>query len=211
MGKQVRTWLAAIAILCAAPGARAADEGWAGGVRLGYGKAMGDAVEGTPLGDVFGGSVPIWIELGRNLRPDLFVGGYFQYGLGQISSTACPAGLSCGGRSLRLGAEVIYRVSAGEPLVPWLGAGMGYEWASLEVSDGQGGRASTSLSGLELLNLQAGGDWRVSPRLSAGPFAMLSFGRYGTVSNGDASREVASSQATFHSWLQLGIRGSFDL
>jgi hypothetical protein len=209
MGSWTKAMLVVVAL--AATTARADEgDGWTGGLRLAYGSAMGDAVSGIGVGDLYGSAVPIWFELGRNVRPNLFVGVYGQYGFGQPSDTFCPSGsgLSCSGRTVRAGAEVVYRLTRGG-FVPWVGAGFGYEWASLERS-ADGARDRLSLSGFELLNLQVGGDYAVAPRFKVGPFVAASFGRYGSLSGNGRSVDVSSSDKSFHSWLQLGVRGTYD-
>jgi hypothetical protein len=208
----MRAWTKAMFLVTAlwATAARA-DDGWTGGVRLAYAGAMGDAFSDKPLGDLYGSAIPVWIELGRNVRPNLFVGVYGQYGFAQISDVACPsgAGLSCSGRTIRAGAEVVYRLSSAAGLVPWVGAGVGYEWASFQLSS-DGERLRRSMSGFELLNLQVGGDVRAAPRLKAGPFVGVSFARFGSVKGPGFSRDVSSSDKSFHSWVQLGVRGTYD-
>lgn len=210
----MRAWMKAMFVVAVlgAPVVRADEAaGWAGGLRLAYGSPMGDAMSGAALGDVYGSAVPLWLELGKNIRPDLFVGVYGQYGFAQLSDFRCPsgAGLSCGGRTVRAGAEVVYRLQRGGGFAPWVGAGFGYEWASFEISN-QNERLSQSLSGFELLNLQVGGDFRAAPKFAVGPFAAVSFGRYGTVTGPGFSKDVSSSDTTFHSWMQLGVRGTYD-
>jgi hypothetical protein len=171
---------------------------------------MGDLRSGSPLDGVYRSAVPIWLEFGRNLRPNLFVGVYGQYGFAQLSNDLCPSGsgLSCSGRTVRAGAEVVYRLARGG-FVPWVGAGVGYEWSSTKRSRG-GVRESVSMSGFELLNLQVGGDYGVAPRFKVGPFVAVSFARYGSLSGNGQSEDLGNSDKTFHSWLQLGVRGTYD-
>lgn len=214
----MRAWKAmfVVAVLGAATAARASDgegfggDGWKVGMRLAYGSGMGEAYAGTALADVYGSAIPLWLEFGKHLRPDLFVGLYGQYGFGQLADAVCPSGSgrSCSGRTVRAGAEVIYRLQRGG-FAPWVGAGFGYEWSSFELSDDTA-RFRQSMSGFELLNLQLGGDYVAAPRLAAGPFLAVSFGRYGTITRPGVTHDVSGSDKTFHSWLQLGVRGSYD-
>jgi hypothetical protein len=65
--------------------------------------------------------------------------------------------------------------------------------------------------------VQLGGDYWLAPRFAVGPFMAFTFGRFSTVAL-DAS-SAGQSQSTsqdiedeaWHEWLQLGLKGTFDL
>ena len=186
------------------------------GARLGYGLAMGEVFEDVDQGDFLSGQLPLQLDLGYRVNPALTVGGYFAFGLGRVGDTYeedCDFdGVDCTGRVYRLGIQLDYRF-AGPSATPWIGAGIGYEWASFEIEEGDAYLRS-SFKGFEFLNLQGGVEWKTSAQFSIGPFAMLSLARY-------ASGEVESNvlpegsgdieDKSFHQWLQLGVRGRFDL
>ena len=79
-----------------------------------------------------------------------------------------------------------------------MGIGTGYEW--LNVYRG----ASLRAGGLEL-NLQTGGDFRVSPGFGLGPYLCFSVSRFTDVT------PQAVAEKTTHGWVQVGVKGTFDL
>jgi hypothetical protein len=146
------------------------------------------------------------------------VGAYFSYGFGQVDDqfmdgVCSNSAVDCSARVLRLGVQATYALSSlGGPFVPWLGAGIGYEWASLE-GKAPGVKATFDFSGLELLNLQAGGDFKVGPSFAVGPFVQLAVGRYSNGESdipGEGTMDIPMDE-TFHEWLTFGVRGRFDL
>ena len=52
------------------------------GVRTGYSLAMGETVDGEDMSDVYSGQVPIFLDIGGKVIPNLFIGGYFGLGFG---------------------------------------------------------------------------------------------------------------------------------
>jgi hypothetical protein len=191
------------------------------GVRLGFAPAMGDAFkdsfDGTTyaMSDAIKSQVPLQVELGFPVSPAVSLGGYFSYGIGQVGGDIkdeCEYyDLDCSARSVRLGVQALFALgNPGSGLAPWAGAGIGYEWAGFEQK-GYGDSFELKTSGPEL-NLQLGGDYRVNPNFSVGPYVMLSIGRYSNVEveSTFGSGEVPADE-TLHEWLGFGIRGKFDL
>jgi hypothetical protein len=212
----------AAALALAAPSAASAQMSL--GARLGLAFPMGDAFEepisgeGQALSDGISSAIPLQLEASWRVSPDLAVGGYFSYGFGRVPDEAAGGvcdipGVDCTGRTIRLGVQAIYSFNRpGTTFVPWLGAGIGYEWASLEA-EAVGIKATYGFSGFELLNLQAGGDYKVSPQLSVGPFLQLGIGRYSNAElemTGEPTEDIPMDE-TFHQWLSFGVRGRFDL
>jgi hypothetical protein len=79
---------------------------------------------------------------------------------------------------------------------------------------GPGDSGSLGAHGFEFLNLQAGGDDYLAPRFALGPFISLSFGRYETATSSGiplvpSSADIANTAV--HEWLQIGVRGVFNL
>jgi hypothetical protein len=66
--------------------------------------------------------------------------------------------------------------------------------------------------GLELVDLQVGADYRITPKLSAGPFASYAAGRYGhlKVESPLGNSDGAVPSPTSHTWLTFGLRGTWD-
>jgi hypothetical protein len=119
-------------------------------------------------------------------------------------------GVSCSGHTVRAGVQGRWSFTS-VPFVPWVGAGLGWEWATVEGKE-PAGTSHLSANGLEL-TLQGGGDYRVTPRLAVGPYVQLGLGRF---RSGDAEVSGARSSGgiadkAFHGWLGLGLAGRFDL
>ena len=180
------------------------------GVRLGYaipfGDVTGDANAG--LASTFSGAIPFVLEGGYRLNEQFTVGALFQYGVAQIKSDFCGNGFSCSGSIIRFGFEGLYHFPNPGLFAPWAGAGIGYEWMNVDFS-GLGGSASAGASGVEFLTLQGGAEYRAAPQFTLGPFASFSLARYGTVDTSGTSRDVTNP--AMHEWLQIGVRGSFNL
>lgn len=187
------------------------------GARLGYSLPMGDAVEDGALKDGIKGQIPIQIDVGYKLMPALKLGGYFAAGYGfagdEISDVCDLDGVDCSFRVYRAGLQLTYdfaKVSA--TFVPWVGAGIGYEWGSIKVEAG-GDEATESYRGFEFLNLQAGGDWKVGGNMSVGPFVMFSIAQYSNYKFEEPGLSESGSidNKGIHEWLQIGIRGTLDI
>jgi outer membrane protein W len=186
------------------------------GARLGFalpfGKTMDDASK--DMSDAVTGTIPIMLDAGYRITPNWYVGGYGQFGYGIVNSDACPSGESCGIQSYRIGANVHYHIMPDQTFDPWIGVGTGYEWLHVSESKGSNSRTGT-LGGFELVNLQLGGDYQLSPNASIGPFASFSIGQYANAStavNGtDAPGSTSIEKTALHEWLTFGFRGSFNL
>ena len=211
--------------------AQAKDSGFSLAARVGYGFPMGnvasDPTATLALADDFSGEAPLWLDVGYRFGRNFFVGAYFQYAFAFVkSSTAFAAsqvgqavcelpGVSCSGSDVRLGAEFQYSFSPEASFQPWAGIGFGYEWTNLSAS-APGVEASLQYHGWELLNLQVGGDFKVSEAFALGPFVAFSLGQYDTVAvsaTGQASQsiDIPSSAKSTHEWLQFGVKGTFNL
>jgi hypothetical protein len=182
------------------------------GPRTGFAFPLGEVRDGEPLSDHFTGQIPFQIDVGYRITPALTIGGYVSVAPGVASrefKRACDAeGADCTMSGLRYGLQLDYRFIGVSPS-PWIGAGIGWERVRLtrEVVDGDS--MEYQLKGTEFLNLQGGVEWKTGRLFSIGPFAMLSVGRYSRVSLDGETDEIEDE--TMHGWLQLGVRGRFDL
>lgn len=174
------------------------------GARAGYGIPVGEAMSGVSLGDLASGQVPLQLDAFWRLDPSWRLGVYAQYGFATLAAASCPVGADCSGQNLRFGVQAAYAFDAAGP---WVGAGLGVEWQTATVSTA-GVENQLRLFGLELLNLQAGWDFRPGGALSLGPFAAFALGQYRTATSGGVSENL---DAALHGWVQIGVRGSFDL
>ena len=176
------------------------------------------------LGDDTYGAVPLWLDAGYRLTPELMLGAYFVYGLvlpktaasGDPLGGGCPEGFDCFASGVRLGLQAQYRFLLGPAFQPWLGIGVGYEWVSSRLEGQAFGiplDASTSYSGPDLLHLQGGVDFRLGRVFGLGPFLSVSAMEYTS-----CSLELSADSSTcelndkgWHGWLVFGVRGSAEL
>jgi hypothetical protein len=206
-------------------------EGFELGARLGYGIPMGKAEDddNSDLSDGISGMIPLQLDVGYRVIPELSIGGYVMYGFGftgdDISRTCDDADnvvgvtVSCSARDVRLGLQAQYHFLPKKKLDPWLGVGLGYEWLTFGIdASGAGSERDVSITGkgFEFVNLQGGLDFKVASGLALGPYLSFSVGQYSSTSSScsgactgfDSSSEDIENKA-LHQWLLLGIRGTF--
>lgn len=217
--------------------AKAADTGLTLGARLAYGFSLGDAGKSLPLTDYAAGSVPVLLEVGYRFTRQLSAGAYFQYAYASTGGSICEAippavrtsGSYCtsaSGYVLRYGIEGAFRFPLGA-MRGWAGLGIGGESAKLTTTahipalpgtyqafNGSldVGR-STDLVGEVSLN--GGVEWPITGALSIGPFLTVTFARYtqATFSPNQWGLPAGtpSSEQSWHEWLILGAKGTYDL
>jgi hypothetical protein len=214
-----------LALLSAAP-ALAADSGFEIGLRTGYawsaGK-LGAPPNGTDsdLGDYVSGQLPFWLDAGYRFSPNLYLGGYFQYGFGFVNDDRrdlCRnANVDCSASDVRLGILGRYHFAPQWQLSPWFGFGLGYEWGAFALHQSIIGSSDTdsSWSGFEIANLQVGADYLVASRIALAPFISVSFGQYQssktTTKTGTTSTTTEDDLASksIHEWILIGVRAAF--
>src|SRR5579863_7572530 len=104
----------ALASVAMATPARADGGAVSLGLRSGYSLPMGDAVGGGSgaLSDGISGMVPIWIDAGYKLNPNMYIGADFQYGIAFVNTGKQPScnmsGFSCSANDLMFGADFHY-------------------------------------------------------------------------------------------------------
>jgi len=170
------------------------------------------------------GVIPLWLDVGYRWSAHWMVGGYVMAGLVLPKTAAdndplgggCPKGFDCSAFGVRAGLQVQYRLAPGEPLDPWLGLGVGYEWIESSV-EGEllsfPFDASFTHSGPDLLHLQGGLDVAIAEDASLGPFLSLSAMRYTACSAelSDDDADCQLSEQSWHGWLVFGVRGALEL
>ncbi|MEZ4225867.1 MAG: hypothetical protein R3B13_33275 [Polyangiaceae bacterium] len=182
------------------------------GLRLGYGLPLGDAIKDSKMSDGVSGMIPIWLDLGYMVTPNIMVGLYAQYGIVMLASDrkdACDAAkVDCSAADIRFGLQGQYHLSPGESLDPWFGLGIGYEMLNSKAGD-----ASTGLAGFEFANIQAGANFKVADAIGVGPFVSFSLGQYSSASADPEPPGFDSSikDKAMHQWLVLGVAGTFSL
>ena len=174
------------------------------GLRLGYMLPMGDSAKDVKLGDSVSGGIPIWLDLGYMVTPNIMVGLYASYAFLMLDSKikdACDAAsVDCSASQLRFGLQGQYHLSPAESFDPWFGLGIG-----MELVDVKQGDAKSGLSGLEFANNMAGGDFKAGSSLAVGPFVSFSVGQY-SKTTGDNGADIKDK--AMHQWLTLGVKGT---
>jgi hypothetical protein len=185
------------------------------GLRTGYALPMGDAAGGgnASLGDVISGVLPIWIDAGYKLNPNMYIGADFQYGIAFINTSkfqGCSmSGVSCSANDVMIGANFHYHFMPDNTIDPWAGVGIGYEILSFNESAG-GQSVGGNDNGFQFLNLQVGGDYKAMPNLGVGPFLMFSLGEFTNCSS-SAGGDCKIDQTAMHEWFTIGVRGVYDI
>ena len=191
------------------------------GLRLGYALPMGESVKDSKMSDGLKSAIPIQVDVGYRVIPALVIGGFFSYAPLQLKDgdQGCPSGADCSNSQLRFGVQAHYHLMPTEKFDPWLGAGIGYELVNSKATKGSV-ESSFSYGGFEFLNLQAGADYKVMPKLGIGPYLSFALGQYskssaklsGTgVADYDRSADIDSDKKAMHQWLTISVRGAFDL
>jgi hypothetical protein len=171
------------------------------------------------LGSNFTGILPIWFDAGYRIIPELYLGGYFQWGVGFVSTDVCVAPLtSCSGDDVRFGLNLHWHVKSAlgagawsQHFDPWIGVGTGYEIATITLERGED-KSHVTYRGFEFGSLQLGGDYLGLGSMRLGGFASISLGQFNrtTVSVPTGANAFAVPDPAVHSWLLLGLRGQYD-
>lgn len=198
------------------------------GLRSGYAIPLGN-LAGAPsgatapnLGDTISGMVPIWLDAGYRLNPNMMIGAFFQYGIAfantgnkSFLAQCANSAVSCSANDLMFGAQFHYHLMPDQTIDPWAGIGIGYEILNMSGSQGGQSLGSAAFNGFQFVNLQIGGDYKVMPNLGVGPFVMFSLGEYSGCSlngpNGQSAGTCTIQNTAMHEWLTFGIRGAYDI
>lgn len=202
------------------------DEGYIGqltlGFRAGYALPLGKTTrngDGTYLDEHYSGHVPLGIDIGYEPLPNLMLGGYGYWGPAFMATATaadgpgCPDGASCFGNVFRGGPQAVWFFLPRAKLDPWVGLGAAYEFAFTRAKLDQD-TTRTLNRGAEIINVQAGLDYKPKRQLSIGPFASFSVGRYTnckTTINGSPGPRCDIEQRAQHEWFLVGARVYFSV
>lgn len=157
------------------------------------------------MGNFFSGEVPVITDIGWKVIPNVFVGGYFGFGIGGASGFEAAVNTFCGSASYRMGLEGQYQFLPDAAINPWLGYGIGFEWIGLECAN-----SSASAEGIEFGHFMAGLNVRLSRIIAVGPLVDFSLGEYSTFeTTGAAMSTNGIAQKALHEWLSIGGRVVF--
>src|SRR5262245_12481435 len=108
-------------------GAAGADEltgaarppGFELGVRTGYALPFGKMDDqSTDVRETISGQIPVWLDVGYRVTPNLVLAAYGQLGIGLFKND-CPSGASCSAKDWRFGLAARYHIQPAEKLDPW--------------------------------------------------------------------------------------------
>ncbi len=177
------------------------------GLRVGYAATSGDAVSDNPMKESIKSQVPVQLDVGYHLHSQLSLGGFVALGLAQVGAGCSEA--SCLGHVLRFGVQGTWHFWQRGVVLPWFGAGLGYEWSRYTL-ERSGSRLEVNMRGVEFFNAQGGFGYVVSDKLSVGPFAQVSLGHYNALSVasplGDSFGTPPSGSV--HAFFTCGLRVS---
>jgi hypothetical protein len=194
------------------PAARGFQAALRSGLQLPWGE-VSDA-DGDEISARYGWQVPIVIDAGFKLSKPWFIGayagaGYGSIGSGNVAEEACAApGVTCSTLSYQVGVQLQYHLGPSDRLNPWLGVGGGYEWFRQELSASDY-REEQETSGVALLKVLLGLDYRYRELFGFGPVIEMSFGRFQatrTLVDGERTHEGPVEQGAWHGFLTLGGR-----
>jgi outer membrane protein len=209
---------------------RSGETGIELGFRTGWGIPAGDALGGRDgsLSDVFTRIVPLVFELGYRIHPRVYIGAFYQYGVGyahRFRGFSCSQpGFDCSVSMVRWGGDVRFHLRPGRRIDPWIATGMGWESMSHTLSRGDPSvppgtiEVHSRASGLEYLHVDAGCSFRLFRGLSLGPFVALTVAHYSEESRhrppsyleqtGFSAKFDVPSNA-IHEWIMFGLKISY--
>lgn len=184
-------------------------------IRTGVAIPLGDLEKDSKMSDVFGPQVPITIDIGGKVIPQLFLGAYLGLAFGGAAgnfSDACERNnLTCVGVNVRIGAQIQYHILPDAKLNPWVGYGIGYEAVGLGAEQGNR-KFSAATGGVEFAHLMAGLDFRLTRGFGIGPFVDFAIGQYSRVTTETTVNGVTTKldgeirDTALHQWLTLGAK-----
>jgi outer membrane protein W len=166
------------------------------------------ALSASLLSDVFSYKLPILIEAGYDITPNLMLGIQAQYGFIVDKSAACGSGMPCSDHDLELGIQGQYHFAPHQTIDPWVGLGIGYEiesYTTAVLSETYSG----TRQGPQLVKLQGGADFQLGRILTVGPFLAFSVAEYATETSEGISNSIPSK--ALHEWLSVGVKGTFKV
>jgi hypothetical protein len=180
------------------------------GIGIPYGKPASDS---SPLGDAVNTLAPVMLELGGQITPAFYIGGYGAYARGSPGSafdSVCDE-QDCSVYAARLGLALEVRISQSSPS-PWVGYAIGWSAEEIDVET-DAGTQQTAFGGIDFANISGGVDFAVSRSVIFGPFAGVGFSMYlyqvEAVDGVGVGKTI--EDPALHGWIQLGVRAALVL
>ena len=169
----------------------------------------GNVAENSAMSDAFGVQFPLWLDLGYRFDR-WFIGAYGQYAFGLAGGRLdCGGqGLSCSIGGVRTGFQAQFHPAGRQKVDPWIGAGFGYEWQTIKVSDATAS-ATVNVQGWELVHLGGGCDFAISETFRVGPFAEFSIDQFvqsGLTTPDGQSASGPIERKALHFWISIGVK-----
>ena len=179
-------------------------------LNAGFALPLGYAVSAVQESDVINFSVPFGIALGYRIAGVVFVGLDFTYApFGSPSTTSISAcavsGTSCHSTTFRAGFTVQWHPLGSRGLDPYIGVGAGYEWLTVDVSNGSTD-VNLQYNGFTWLEVPLGVDFRLSKDVRLGPYLDFMMGQYRNASVSLTGVSGLIPNRTLHYWLAAGVR-----
>ena len=100
-----------------------------------------------------------------------------------------------------------------EKLDPWAGIGFGLESTGVGITDRSGARQNIAFAGWDVIRLQGGADYALTPGFRIGPYGEFAASKYSraSVSGGGSTTTTLTGSlddTSWHEWITVGIRGS---
>ena len=201
----------------ATSGAPRARTGFQLGLRTGFALPMGKIAEAEggsseKLSDFTSGQVPLFVDIGAKVIPNLFIGGYVGFafgGAGGDTADICDQqDLDCLSVGFRIGVEAIFSIIPDGAINPWVGYGIGLEGVGVSSSNDDI-ETSLTYAGYEFARFMLGADFRLNEKLGLGPFVEYSLGTYNSFAiKRDPGSDIDDDidDTAMHQWLTLGAR-----
>jgi hypothetical protein len=180
------------------------------GIAIPYGKPASGP---TSLRDVVSTLAPGMLELGGQITPHFYIGGYGAYARGSAGSSleSVCAEADCSVYGARLGLAIEVRILTEAPS-PWVGYAVGWSAEEIDVET-DAGKEQTAYGGIDIANLTGGVDFAISRSVIFGPYAGVGFSMY--LYRVQAVDGVGEGQGiddpALHGFIQLGVRAALVL
>jgi len=169
----------------------------------GYTQGAGGAGSAGQLEDLTGAGGTAEVQLGLRVTPTFSIAGYGTLARFQAGETALTGGRA---HAATAGLQAAWHARESRSIDPWVSVGAGWRGLWLSPKDA----ASTAVHGIELLRLQLGVDYRISPSVAITPVIGASASVF-LVENGPMTElsSIADKQLNLYGF--TGLLGRFDI
>ena len=191
------------------------------GGRVGYAIPIGSLSSSTKLKDVFAASIPGVLDLWARLPGGVAIGGYFGLAAG-IQGQALDSCANCSALNFRGGLQAAKHFNDTGMFDPWVGVGVGGEWASITQkfhAQGLEFTADNTYTALPELSAQAGLDIGTDT-VAFGPYVSISYASFSKLKSSlscsdtrcvddDSVADSSNVDGGGHGWISFGLRGTY--